>query len=189
MLLNYRQCFHYRSLLDFINSFACNRRSKNPSVPTGSLWLIYHEVAVINGEVSLGIEKLEAWAKAAIRKQRRTCRSTQGPRSPINQTQIKGLSARVMFKQKDIVRRPINSILFIQPSREVEGRPSFLGQDHICFCSYIQRWHGFTKWRIIHKKPNSVYKYVHFVGMPLGAYGVFLKQRMILYFVNGTSYV
>lgn len=44
------------------------------------------------------------------------------PKSPISQAQIKGMSVRVMFNQTFI-----NYFLFLQPSREVEARPSFLG--------------------------------------------------------------
>lgn len=70
-------------------------------------------VVVINGGVSL-------WDRGGLKlRPRQQLGSDSGPvgalrapRSPINQTQIKGLSGRVMFNQKDTVAQSINHFLF-----------------------------------------------------------------------------
>lgn len=85
----------------------------------------------------LGPRRVEARSEAAIiGSSTGSVRALKTPCRPINQTQIKGVSVRIMFNQKDIVRRSINSFLCLQPSGKAEQRPSFVALQGV-FCLYI----------------------------------------------------
>lgn len=113
----------YRTLSTPLHMHSHETHVRTIPRPTGSPWLIYHEGAVINGELSLGGEERERGGVKLGQRQQlgshaRPVRALTVPWSVINQAQIKGLSARVMFNLKNTVRWTINNFLFVsQPNK------------------------------------------------------------------------
>lgn len=137
------------------------------------LWLvpdrsIYHEMSVINSKFSpWDWQELKLGQREQLGSDRGPAGAfLQAPSSPINHTQIKGLSARLMFNLKDPVRRSINRFL-----SQASNTSFCFNMDDIVYTSNnpLKRWKQFQSMTPFKEKRWCTY--IHFLSADMCCQG------------------